>query len=240
MSFQKTLSRISFYLELISKNFYNPGKIKLFLLVYPYTMVGYKRLANTYELANLIERQKIIGDFVECGVWRGGCSAVMAYAAKNGNRKTWLFDSFEGLPEPTKEDGLLAKSYSGGNAAGGLQTINKCVGPIEDVKEIIFDILKIKPENVVIKKGWFQDVLPEAKQQIKAISILRLDGDWYESTKCCLDNLYDLVTKGGYVIVDDYGHWEGSRRAVDEFFAKRKINPALIKIDYTGVYFKKP
>ena len=223
-------------------DFLNFKKLWLFKKVYPYTMVGYARLSNVYELANLVEKNKISGAFVECGVWKGGCVAVMAFEAQKfgSGRKIWLFDSFEGLPEPTQKDGPIAKEYAQNKAGGNLKTIDRCVGSLEDVKEIFFKKLKLNPDNIIIKKGWFQNTLPESKEKIGKIAFLRLDGDWYESTKVCLDNLYDNVIIGGYVVLDDYGCWDGAKKALDEFFAERKINPELIKIDDTGVYFKKP
>ena len=99
--------------------------------------------------------------------------------------------------------------------------------------------MKVNKENTMIKKGWFQNTLPEIKDKIGPIAILRLDSDWYESTKCCLDNLYDNVIQGGYIVIDDYGCWEGCKRAVDEFLEKRNMKINLIKIDNSGVYFKK-
>ncbi|MEK7663913.1 MAG: TylF/MycF/NovP-related O-methyltransferase [Patescibacteria group bacterium] len=234
--------KLRFWSGISPQDFFNFEKLWLFLKVYPYTMSGYKRLSNVYQLAKKIEGKKINGAFVECGVWKGGCSAIMAFVAKkyNSNRKTWLFDSFEGLPEPTKEDGLVAKEYAGNKTEGKLQTIEQCVASLKDVKEVLFEVLRLKKDNIVIEKGWFQNTLPKAREKIGKISILRLDGDWYESTKCCLDNLYDNVIVGGYIIIDDYGHWEGAKKALEEFFLKRNVRPDLIKIDYTGVYFKKP
>lgn len=234
--------KIRFWGDIPPADFLNVEKLWLFNKVYPYTMSGYKRLSNVYQLANAIEKKNIKGAFVECGVWKGGCSAIMAYIAKKtgSNRKIWLFDSFEGLPEPTKEDGLMAQQYAENKAAGKLKSIEKCVGPLEDVNKVMFEVLKLKKENIVIKKGWFQNSLPREKENIGPIAILRLDGDWYESTKVCLDNLYDKVIIGGYIIIDDYGHWEGAKRALEDFFKERGIKPNLVKIDYTGVYFKKP
>lgn len=234
--------KIRFWKSISIRDFFNLEKLWLFKKVYPYTMSSYQRLSNVYELSKKIEKEKTEGAFVECGVWKGGCSAIMGFVADKANsqRKIWLFDSFEGLPEPTKKDGSIAINYAGNKAEGKLKTINKCVGQLDDVKEVFFQLLNLNPENVVIKKGWFQNTLPEAKKKIGKISILRLDGDWYESTKCCLDNLYDNVIVGGYIIVDDYGHWEGAKKAIDEFFVNHHINPDLKKIDYTGVYFKKP
>ncbi|MBI2053763.1 MAG: class I SAM-dependent methyltransferase [Candidatus Staskawiczbacteria bacterium] len=224
------------------RDFFNFKKLLLFKKVYPYTMLSWQRLSNAYELALQVEKDNLKGAFVECGVWKGGCAGVMAYALKESNskRKTWLFDSFEGLPEPTKKDGKMAEDYAKNKSEGKLETIDKCVGPMKDVKKLFFEILKINPENVVIEKGWFQDTLPLAKNKIGDIAILRLDGDWYESTKCCFQNLYDNVVVKGYVIIDDYGYWEGARKAAEEFFSERNIKPELIKIDSAGVYFKKP
>ena len=177
-----------YYLKLLSKDFDDMGKLWLFLKIYPYTMVSYERLSNVYALGNEIEKNKLEGVFVECGVWKGGCAVIMGYVAqKAGNgRKTWLFDSFEGLPEPTEEDGEIAKHYSGNRNSGKLESVEKCVGPLEDVKKIFFEVLKLKPENVVISQGWFQNTLPLAKSEMGPISMLRLDGGWYESTKISL------------------------------------------------------
>ncbi|MFC1630144.1 TylF/MycF/NovP-related O-methyltransferase [Patescibacteria group bacterium] len=234
--------KLIFYKNCLTKDAFNFKKWVLFEKVYPYTMISYERLSNVYDLSRLIEKEKKEGSFVECGVWKGGCAAVMAFIADRAksNRKVWLFDSFEGLPEPTDKDGGLAKKYAKNKTSGKLLSINECVGPLEDVKKIFFSELKINKKNIVIKKGWFQDTLPEAKDKIGPISILRLDADWYESTKSCLDALYDKIVCGGYVVIDDYGHWEGTKKAVDEFLRERGLNPTLIKIDYTGIYFKKP
>ncbi|HUP59862.1 MAG TPA: TylF/MycF/NovP-related O-methyltransferase [Thermoanaerobaculia bacterium] len=95
-------------------------------------------------------------------------------------------------------------------------------------------------ERVEIRKGWFQDTLPSAKHEIGSIAVLRLDGDWYESTRVCLDNLYDLVAPGGYVIIDDYNYWEGCKRAVDEFLAARGLGVALVAVGDSAVWWEVP
>ena len=222
-------------------DFFNLSVISLVLKVQPNTMVSYQRLKNVYDLARAVERTGLNGAFVECGVWRGGCSAVMAHVAHlaGNGRKVWLFDSFEGLPEPTEIDGEMAREFAQGHTAGRLKSIQQNVGPLEDVKAL-FNRLHIAPENVVVQKGWFQDTLPVAKNEIGDIAILRLDGDWYESTMCCLDHLYDSVVPGGYVILDDYRFWEGCQIAADEFLRNREINVELQVIDEEGVYFQKP
>ncbi|MFH0892309.1 MAG: TylF/MycF/NovP-related O-methyltransferase [Candidatus Falkowbacteria bacterium] len=215
-------------------------KIRLFWQVEPYTTVGYDRLNNAFKLAVRVEKEKIPGDLVECGTWKGGCAAAMAYAAGRGkDRKVWLFDSFEGLPEPGEADGPLAKEFAADRNTGKLKPINECVASVRDAEEIFFDKLKISRDSVKIVKGWLQDTLPAASAHIGPIAILRLDVDWHESTKICLEYLYDKVAPGGYVIFDDYGHWPGCRLAVDEFFEKRGLKPDLKVIDYTGRYMKK-
>lgn len=227
--------------ELFWRNPLNPVKIALFLKVMPYTMVGYKRLSNAYELACKAIAENVPGAFVEFGVWKGGVAGVMATAAKEAEseRMTWLFDSFEGLPEPTEKDGAHAAEYASEHTSGRLRSIVKCVGPIEDVEKLFFSVLRIPREQARIEKGWFQETLPGAKQELGQIAILRLDADWYESTKYALEELYDQVAPGGWVIVDDYGHWEGCKKAVDEFFERRGLRHQLIPIDETGVYFQK-
>jgi hypothetical protein len=213
-------------------------KLRLTRLVEPYTMVGYRRLMNAYDLVLEAERRGLRGAVVECGVFKGGSAAVMAMA--DPRRRIWLFDSFEGLPEPSAEDGAAALAYAGDRGGGALQPINRCVGPLDVVKELFFERLEIEPERVEIRQGWFQDTLPAAAREVGPIAVLRLDGDWYESTRVCLEQLYDLVVPGGFVIIDDYGYWEGCRRAVDEFLAGRDLAVRLAQVDDSAVWWEVP
>jgi hypothetical protein len=221
---------------------FNFKKQRLFRRVIHYTMCSYERLTNVYELVRLVEKERLPGAFVECGVWKGGCAGVMAYLTREARsgRKTWLFDSFEGLPEPTEKDGRQAVEFAGGKANGKLSPIDECEAALEDARRLLFSELKLDERDVVIEKGWFQHTLPGAKQRIGPIAILRLDGDWYDSTKCCLENLYDNVVAGGFVIIDDYLAWEGCRRAVDEFLEARDVKVEIVTIDSCGTYFCKP
>ena len=204
-------------------------------------MVPYEGLLNVHELATLIEEKKIPGAFVECGVWKGGCSALMAEAAKKGGegRLTWMFDSFEGLPQPTEIDGAEAKKMARNRIAGEMKPIGELVGTLENTQTIL-EKFKIDRTKVRIVKGWFQDTLPKNRAGIGPIALLRLDGDWHESTRTCLENLFDQVVPGGYIIIDDYGHWEGCKKAVDAFLSARRLNVELIKAGYAVVYFQKP
>jgi O-methyltransferase len=206
-------------------------------LALPYTMVGWRRLSNAYDLAAAVDMSDIPGAIVECGVLNGGCAAVMA--AASAGRPIWLFDSFQGLPFPTEHDGSAAFDYAQTDrGTGELAPIHRCVGDIDKVREI-FSRLRIAPSRVFLEKGWFQDTLPSAKERIGSIALLRLDADWYESTKVCLDLLYDNLAPGGYLIIDDFGYWEGCRKATLEFLARMAVHMPLHRIDETGVYLKK-
>lgn len=203
-------------------------------------MVGDDRLSNAYDLVREVVRQKIPGDIVECGVFNGGCSAMMAAAlCADDCRNVWMFDSFEGLPHPREEDGDKARTYSHLEILNGnLEPINRCVGAEQNVREI-FSLINFPIDKMRICKGWFQDVLPKRSGETPPIAVLRLDGDWYESTMICLEYLYPKLSIGGYLIIDDYGYWEGCKRAVDEYFSKRNFLPEINIIDDTGVFIKK-
>jgi hypothetical protein len=170
----------------------------------------------------------------------------MALAARRlvqlgaSNRKLYLFDTFEGMPPPTDFDRSAADHAK---AAVQLQHADKfqgdnvwCYSTLEEVRKNI-DKAGYPPENIIYVKGKVEETLPE--KSIEDIALLRLDTDWYESTKHELETLFDKLVPGGIMIIDDYGHWSGAKKAVDEFFAKRKIIPFLNRIDYTGRLFIK-
>lgn len=204
-------------------------------------MVSPKQLNNLWELIGLIKREKISGDLVECGVWKGGCVATMVYRLEKLGlkKKIWLFDSFQGLPEPTGQDGRKASIYAGRRTQGRLVSIKECVATLSDVKEI-FSKLGLPWRLAVVKQGWFQETLPKAEKSLHRIALLRLDGDWYESTKICLKHLFPKVVSGGFIVVDDYYYWEGCRRAVDKYLAQHHLRVKIKAIDDHGVYFLKP
>jgi hypothetical protein len=218
-----------------------PSTYALFRSVTPYTMVNSFKLRNVWELARAADNRRLAGAFVECGVWRGGAAALMAYSAKiaKSERLTWLFDSFEGLPEPSARDGPDAANYAHARASGSLIPIGQCVATVEEVAEI-FRKLGIDRTRTRIVAGWFQDTVTARAPTVGPIALLRLDVDWYESTRICLEGLYDSVVSGGYVVLDDYDFWKGSRAAVDEFFARRGIHPQLRRIPNGGRYLVKP
>ncbi len=202
--------------------------MRLVYRVRGYTAVFVPRLVALYKLSEEINRLSVPGDIVECGVYNGGSAAIMASLCEKSplSRSVWLFDSFEGLPKPTEKDGDEAPAYEGW-----------CHGDLSKVKKV-FRKLCIPESRVHIVKGWFQDTFP--KVEIPKIAILHIDADWYESVKLCLEKFYDSVQPGGYIVLDDYGDWEGCRIATDEFLKRRTLEVKLIQVDYTGFYFQKP
>jgi hypothetical protein len=209
----------------------NMPKIKLIFKVRPYTMLSYPRLAMLYNLASNLEANETNGSFVECGVWNGGSGGIIAEMAKhNKNRHIWFFDSWGGLPEPSEKD----ISYNLESGEKGM-----ALGFEQKVRELIFGKLNLDSKRIHLVRGWFVDTLPVHKENLGTVALLHLDCDWYESVKLCLEQFYDSVVRGGYIVIDDYGYWGGCREAVNEFIGRRGLKVKLIKIDYTGVYFQK-
>jgi hypothetical protein len=188
-------------------------------------------LSKLYELASNLERENIDGSFVECGVWNGGSAGIISLVAEGGRgRHVWLFDSWEGLPEPTEMD----VSYSGELGRAGMD-----FGYEEKVRRLLFEKLNLDEGRISIVKGWFEKTIPPLRERIGPIALLHLDCDWYKSVRFCLDQLYDAVVQGGIVAIDDYGHWKGCKKAVDEFVTSRNLVVKLARVDYTAVYFRK-
>ena len=197
-----------------------------------HTMIGVKRLANLRQLAEDVIQNEIPGDLIETGVWRGGACILMravlsAYDVTD--RRVWVADSFEGLPVPDSE------RYPS-DTGSDYHTFEELSVPIETVRENIAKY-GLLDDQVVFLKGWFKDTLPTAP--IEHLALLRLDGDLYESTAVALDSLYDKVSAGGYVIVDDYHVVKGCRDAIGDFIAARSISPELQEIDGVGVFWRK-
>jgi hypothetical protein len=206
------------------------------------TMATFERLATLWQQVRYLDRYKIPGALVECGVWKGGSAGMMALAHTASSaspfRELHLFDSFEGLPEPRfDKDGNAAVEYSGQRGGGGLNPIHQCVGTLPENRDLIEKEIGYRKDLVNYHVGWFENTVPPAGNMIGQIALLRLDGDWYESTRVCLQNLYPKVAAGGVVVIDDYGHWEGCRKAVDEFLSTMKEPVLLNHIDYTGRYW---
>jgi O-methyltransferase len=196
-----------------------------------FTMIGNIRINNIKNLTTDIIANNIPGDFVETGVWRGGACIFMTAvleAHADTTRSVWVCDSFEGLPTPNVKD---YPQDTGDNH----HTHQQLAVDIDTVKEN-FSRFNLLTDRVKFLKGWFSDTIPSAP--IETISLLRLDGDMYESTIVVLENLYPKISTGGYVIIDDYG-LPKCALAVSDFRKKYNINSELITIDHASVYWKK-
>ncbi len=221
----------------------NPSRAAALFSIRSHTMTWPTRAKVLWDTCRKALGDGVEGDFVECGVWRGGSAGLMGLVLrdfdKSAGRKLHLFDSFEGLPEPREEDGVKAAEYSGGVSSGELKSVHQCEAGIDVVKNFLFGKLGLSKDDVILHQGWFQNTLPDLGESPKKIAVLRLDGDWYESTKVCLDHLYDRVAAGGAVILDDYYCWEGCQKATDEFRTARGIKEPLVRIDNEAVYWIK-
>jgi O-methyltransferase len=187
------------------------------------TMVSRQRL---YNLRRICLSALPHGAFVECGVAKGGCLALMT--ALSTSRKIWGFDSFEGMPplgEKDKGDGQDWVGYRCSGIDG------------QDAVARTFNQYGVSMKNVTLVKGWFSETVPQQSGNIGPIAILRLDSDWYESTRLTLEKLYPLVSPGGIVIIDDYHTFSGCRLAVDEFRTNNRILNPLITTESDSEVF---
>ncbi len=164
---------------------------------------------------------KIDGDVVECGVWRGGMIAGISKLLGN-NRNYYLFDSFEGLPSATEIDGTAALEWQ--KNTSGYNYYDNCKAEIEFAEKA----MNKTDNNYSLHKGWFSETLPAFKPE-RPIALLRLDGDWYESTLDCFKNLYQYVNLGGIIILDDYYTWDGCSRAVHDFLSSIKSSSRILR-----------
>jgi O-methyltransferase len=190
------------------------------------TMMGMGALENLHFAMQSVVNNRVPGDFVETGVWRGGGTIYMrAFLDAYGEpeRNVWVCDSFEGLPKPKDE-------YEHDRGSRLWESEYLAIS-VDQVKKN-FDFYGLLDDRVRFLKGFFSDTMPTAP--IDRIAVLRLDGDMYESTIVVLDNLYSRLSDGGVVIVDDYGMLPECNRAIEDFRAKNKITEPLQIIGYVG------
>lgn len=196
-----------------------------------HTMIGRIRMDHLHQCLRTVLEENIEGDFIETGVWRGGaCIFMRGFLKVHGitNRRVWVADSFEGLPEPDEENYPM-------DQGADYHTWDFLKVSLEEVKENFkkYDLLD---DQVCFLKGWFKDTLPVAP--IEKIAVARLDGDMYSSTMDSLKNLYPKVSQGGFIIIDDYGLGPCAA-AVHDFRKEFNIDDPLIRIDTFGVYWRK-
>ncbi len=204
--------------------------------VHGFTLLSERRLTALYTLARDLCQRDVSGNFVECGTYKGGAAAVLAHVIKSYSRRPrriYCCDSFAGMPEPTSFD--THQGVSANQTRFGAGTLK---APLEEGLDEICRRLQVR-DVVTPVPGWFADTLPKMKDEFGTIALLHADGDWYTSTLDVFRNLFDSVTPGGMIQIDDYGHWEGCRKAVHQFEEERRLSFLLNPIDYTGVWLRK-
>lgn len=210
--------------------------VDILQLVSSYTLTSMERIYALCRAVEYVIAHDIPGDIVECGVWKGGSMMAVARTLMHLGavpRRLHLFDTFDGMPPPTDMD----RSFTGESAESLLVAADRSSSdiwaccPLDAVKEAMRSV-GYDDRHIVYVQGKVEDTLPtNAPEQI---SLLRLDTDWYESTRHELECLFPKLAVGGVLIIDDYGHWQGAQRAVDEYFERHHTRILLNRIDYTG------
>jgi hypothetical protein len=218
--------------EVVKKSeIHNPGgnfppdfdevEIEDCVAVAPYTMTSPPSIVSLIRAVRYIVQNRISGDLVECGVWKGG--SVMAIAKTlmrcgETHRRLWLYDTFEGMSRPIAADGPRAQAvFDSDYLRVSLEDVRKAVSSVG-----------YEPKNFVFVKGRIEDTVPMSMPT--TIALLRLDTDWYESTRHELVHLFPLLVHGGVLIIDDYGTWEGARQATDDYFSTQRVPLLLNRI----------
>jgi len=200
----------------------------------PYTMISRERLFSLITATRYIAKHKVEGAIVECGVWRGGAIGAAAMALKDigEKRDLFLYDTFEGMSSPTKED----KAFNGEDAnikfqetKTGSESSDWCLASLEDVQANL-KVMDLNIDDFHFVKGMVEVTIPDQSPE-SGIALLRLDTDWYKSTKHEMEHLFPRLVPGGVLIIDDYSDWAGSRQAVDEYIEANNIRILLNRID---------
>lgn len=215
---------------------FSASDVEILQLVSSYTLTSMERIYALCRAVEYVIEHDVPGDIVECGVWRGGSMMAVARTLIRlgaAPRRLHLFDTFDGMSAPTDMD----TSFTGESAQSLLAAEDRSSSdiwaccPLDAVKQAMGSV-GYDERHIVYVQGKVEDTLPmNAPEQI---SLLRLDTDWYESTRHELECLFPRLAVGGVLIIDDYGHWKGARRAVDEYFERHHTRILLNRIDYTG------
>jgi O-methyltransferase len=208
-------------MEVVTDTYMND---QLFALVQPHTLCSRPRLENLARLCNQLNTQNVPGDFVECGTYKGGSSAILS-GFLQPERHLWLYDSFQGLPSTSAKDGEDAVEW-----------IGKCAAEVADVQKVLGDV-SAPMERCHIQPGWFQDTFQQTLP--KQVALLHCDADWYDSVLLVLNTFYDCIPQGGCIILDDFGFWEGCREAFYDFCQQRDERPLLERLGSTQAYWIK-
>jgi O-methyltransferase len=203
----------------------------------PLSMLPEERLVHLGQVVQAILAADVPGAFVECGVWRGGASFLMADLLRRAHvsdRTVWLCDSFEGHRPPEEIDGLKALEYARNTDSPAYR--DNCRVALESVQQSAQKLGLTGHTRFV--KGWFDETLPASREQMGPIALLRIDCDWHASVRCCLEQLYDQISPGGFIILDDYFDYDGCAIAVHEWLAERRLKDRIQTVNGTAVIRK--
>jgi O-methyltransferase len=203
-------------------------------LVKPFTLTSTERIHCLYDSLEHIRKNEVTGDCVECGVFKGGnILGIMEYLDSHNiiDKKVWLYDTFTGMTVPEQVD----RDYRDNVASEIFDSVD-CIESLNQVKKNLSSS-SFPAEKVNYVVGDVCETLHDTKNLPETISLLRLDTDWYASTKMELEVLWHRLERNGVLIIDDYGHWKGCKKAVDEFFDGKSSE--FVKVDYTAIYLIK-
>lgn len=222
----------------------SPADRTIVVSALPFTMTGVARLQALVDSVRYVVARDVPGAFAECGVWRGGSVVAMVLTLQElgvHDRDVYLYDTFEGMTAPTEADTSARErpaleQWQEACAQDGEErpwgwAFGADVYDKDSVRETVL-ATGYPAERVHVVAGPVEETIPGTAPE--RLALLRLDTDWYESTRHELEHLYPRLIDGGVLILDDYGHWEGARRAVDEYFAQHAAPLLLNRIDYTG------
>jgi O-methyltransferase len=214
-----------------------PAAVRLFREVEPYTMTSPEAVYALETAVRYVVARDVPGDVVECGVWRGGSMLAVARTLLDLGRTDldlYLYDTFEGMPPPGEQDvrwtGESAEQLLAVQRGRDAELLRARAG-VEEVRAALATV-PYPPSHVHLVEGRVQDTIPEHAPE--TISVLRLDTDWYDSSRHELRHLYPRLASGGVLLLDDYGWWNGVRAAVDEYFTEHPPAPLLVRIDDSG------
>lgn len=191
----------------------------------PFTMSNAAALRHLYMIGRDVAERGIAGDIVECGTFNGGSAAALACGLGENARHFWLYDSFAGMPETSAADGPDAAQYVGQGVAS------------PDKVRDAMRLAGVADAAFTIRPGWFANTF--AQPLPERVAAIHIDCDWYESVALTLRTFYDRVVDGGFVILDDFGHWEGAREAFYDFIAERRLKPLVERFGHSQLFWLK-
>jgi hypothetical protein len=231
------------YASPVTRSDFDSNTTETVRAVRDFTATSPERIFAACEAIRYVSRCAIPGDIVECGVWRGGMvMAMLRTLVECGDteREAYLYDTFAGMSPPTARD----RTFKGASAASLMSRSDPkdpnsvwCAASLQDVRNNVATV-GYDQARIHFVEGKIEETLPGTIPE--RIAVLRLDTDWYSSTKHELIHLYPRLSSGGVLIIDDYGHWKGAREAVDEYVAEHGLKIMLGRTDYTGRIAVKP